>query len=175
MKMLNKDDIFKLPDELLLMFYKNGNFEPPTHKWNGRKPCLAILFDDCLGSGIFTKGIRKLNSLTIYHRHLGQLKEGGSLGCSLFFLVQSYKAQAGGISKCIRGNTTALAIGRTKSEKELDDIAEECGAEVDKDTFLKVHKEATKDTKYDFLFIDFHKKDNHPSPFRKNLDTFIIP
>jgi hypothetical protein len=175
MKMLNKDDVFQLPDELLLMFYKNGNFEPPTHKWGGRKPCCAILFDDCLGSGVFTKGIRKLNQLTIYHRHLGQLKEGGALGCSLFFLVQSYKAQAGGISKTIRGNTTSLAIGRTKSDKELDEISEECGAEIDKDTFLKVHSEATKDSKFDFLFIDFHRKDNHPSAFRKNLDTFIIP
>jgi len=175
MKMLNKDDVFQLPDELLLMFYKNGNFEPPTHKWGGRKPCCAILFDDCLGSGVFTKGIRKLNQLTIYHRHLGQLKEGGALSCSLFFLVQSYKAQAGGISKTIRGNTTSLAIGRTKSDKELDEISEECGAEIDKDTFLKVHSEATKDSKFDFLFIDFHRKDNHPSAFRKNLDTFIIP
>ena len=77
-------------------------------------------------------------------------------------------------SKCIRGNTTALAIGRTKSEKELDEIAEECGAEVSKEQFLKVHNEATKDSKYDFLFIDFHKKDNHPSMFRKNLNEFII-
>jgi hypothetical protein len=175
MKMLSRDDMFSIPDELLLMFYRQGDFKPPTHKYNGRKPCMAILFDDCLGSGIFTKGIRKLNALTIYHRHLGQLQEGGALGCSLYFLVQSYKAQAGGISKCIRGNTTALAIGRTKSDKELDDIAEECGAEVSKETFLKVHQEATKDSKFDFLFIDFHKKDNHPSCFRKNLDIFIIP
>jgi hypothetical protein len=174
MKKLN-DEQFSIPDDLLMTFYKNGNFEPPSHRWNGRKPCIAILFDDCLGSGIFTKGIRKLNSLTIYHRHLGQLSEGGSIGASLFFLVQSYKAQSGGISKCIRGNTTSLAIGRTKSDKELEDIAEECGGEVSKECFMKVHTQATKDSKFDFLFIDFHKKDSHPSLFRKNLDTFIIP
>jgi hypothetical protein len=103
------------------------------------------------------------------------LTEGGSIGASLYFLVQSYKAQSGGISRCIRGNTTSIAIGRTKSDKELLDIAEECGGEVSKDCFLKVHNQATKDTKFDFLFIDFHKKDNHPSLFRKNLDTFLIP
>ena len=174
MKKLN-DDQFSIPDDLLMAFYKNGNFEPPSHRWGGRKPCIAILFDDCLGSGIFTKGIRKLNSLTIYHRHLGQLEKGGSIGASLYFLVQSYKAQSGGISKCIRGNTTSLAIGRTKSDKELEDIAEECGGEVSRETFLKVHNQATRDTKFDFLFVDFHVKENHPSCFRKNLDTFIVP
>ena len=165
----------RISDELLMEFYKNGNFEPPVHKWNGRMPCMAVLFDDCMGSQLFTKGIRKLNALVIYHRHLGQMKKGGALGCSLYFLCQSYKAQSGGISKCIRGNTTSLAIGRTKSEKELEDISEECGAEVPKDIFFKIHTQATKDSKFDFLLIDFHKKDHHPSMFRKNLDTFIIP
>ena len=174
LKLLN-DDHFRIPDDMLISFYKNGEFMPPTHKWGGRMPCMAILFDDCMGSLLFTKGIRKLNKLVIYHRHIGQLQKGGALGCSLYFLCQSYKAQSGGISKCIRGNTTSLAIGRTKSEKELEDIAEECGAEVSRDNFLKIHTEATKETKWDFLFIDFHKKDNHPSMFRKNLDTFIIP
>ena len=176
MKRLADDNIFSIPDELLMMFYRNGGFEPPQHKWGGRRPCIAVIFDDCLGSQLFTKGIRKLNQLVIYHRHLGQLKEGGSLGCSLYFLVQSWKAQSGGISKCIRGNTTCLAIGRTKSQKELDDISEECGAEISKEQFMKVHQQATKDSKFDFLTIDFFKKEGvHPSMFRKNLDTFIIP
>lgn len=174
MKALN-DGSWNVGDDMLLEFYKNGTFEPPTHKWDGRRPVCAILFDDCMGSQLFTKGIRKLNQLVIYHRHLAQFKEGGALGCSLFFLVQSYKAQSGGISRCIRGNCTSLAIGRTKSQKELDDISEECGAEVSKETFMKVHTQATKDSKFDFLVIDFHRKDTHPSPFRKNLDTFIIP
>ena len=124
-------------DELLMSFYRDGQFQPPVYRYK-KKPCMAILFDDCLGSQIFTSGIRKLNALTIYHRHLGSFKKGGALGCSLFFLVQSYKAQSGGISKCIRGNTTSLAVGRTKSERELEEIAEECGAEVPKSTFLKM-------------------------------------
>ncbi len=174
MTKLNSEQ-FNISDDLLMNFYRNGHFEPPVHKYNGNKPCIAILFDDCLGSGIFTKGIRKLNALTIYHRHLGQLQKGGSIGASLYFLVQSYKAQSGGISKCIRGNTTAIAVGRTKSDKELEDIAGECGGEVSKEDFMKVHNQATKDSKYDMLLIDFNKKENHPSMFRKNLDTFIIP
>jgi hypothetical protein len=174
MKLLNKDDPFAMPDDLLMMFYKNGSFEPPTHRWGGRKPCIAVMFDDCLGSQIFTKGIRKLNSLTIYHRHLGQLNTGGAIGCSLYFLLQSFKCSSGGISKCIRGNTTSLAVGRTKSDKELEEIAEECGGEVSKEDFMKIHHQATKDSKFDFLFLDFNKKSQHPSMFRKNLDTFIV-
>jgi len=175
MKLLSKDDMFRIPDDLLMLFYENGSFEPPTHRWGGKKPCIAVLFDDCLGSQIFTKGIRKLNALTIYHRHTGQLKGGGAIGCSLYFLLQSFKCSSGGISKCIRGNTTSLAIGRTKSDKELDEIAEECGGEVAKEDFLKIHNQATKNSKFDFLFCDFNKKENHPSMFRKNLDTFIVP
>jgi hypothetical protein len=164
-----------IDDDLLLMFYNQGVFTPPTH-WNGGKPPkIAVLFDDMIGSGIFTKGIRQLNAWVVKHRHQSPFPEGGALGCSLFFLVQSYKAQNGGISKCIRNNTTLLCVGRTKSEKELQDIAEECGAEVDIGTFMNLHKEATQDSKFDYLIIDFHKKDNHPSMFRKNLDTFLLP
>tara|TARA_R100000935_G_scaffold15780_1_gene31576 strand:- start:1665 stop:2552 length:888 start_codon:yes stop_codon:yes gene_type:complete len=174
MRKLN-DEQNNISDDLLMSFYINGNFEPPTHRYNGKKPCIAILFDDCLGSGIFTKGIRKLNALTIYHRHLGQLTEGGSVGASLYFLIQSYKCASGGISKCIRSNCTSLAVGRTKSDKELLDIAEECGGEISKDEFMAVHQQATKDSKFDMLLIDFHKKENHPSMFRKNLDVFIVP
>jgi hypothetical protein len=62
MRKLN-DEQFNISDDLLMSFYKNGNFEPPTHRYNGKKPCIAILFDDCLGSGIFTKGIRKVKCL----------------------------------------------------------------------------------------------------------------
>tara|TARA_Y100001933_G_C18914363_1_gene528150 strand:+ start:426 stop:1070 length:645 start_codon:yes stop_codon:yes gene_type:complete len=74
MKKLNSDNpIFRIPDEVLLMFYQNGTFQKPRHKWGGRRPHMAVLFDDVMGSLLFTKGIRKLNKMTIFHRHLGQL------------------------------------------------------------------------------------------------------
>ena len=74
MKKLNSDNpIFRIPDEVLLMFYQNGTFQKPLHKWGGRRPHMAVLFDDVMGSLLFTKGIRKLNKMTIFHRHLGQL------------------------------------------------------------------------------------------------------
>ena len=167
----------RLSDDTLMSMYSPGTmgFTAPTHRYNGKQPMMCILFDDCVGSLLFTKGIRKLNQLVNYHRHLGQFQEGGALGCSLFFLVQSYKCQAGGISKCIRGNVTSLAVGKTKSGKELLDIAEECSNEVSQEQFLALHKHATGESKYDFLFIDFHPKDEHPSGFRQNLSPFLIP
>jgi len=175
-KQLNSDNpIFRIPDEVLLMFYQNGEFQKPQHKWGGRRPHLAILMDDVIGFLNFTKGIRKLNKLTIFHRHLGQLKEGGALGCSLYFLVQSYKAQAGGISKCIRNQSTTIVLFKTKNDKELQEVQEECSGEIDRDMFHRMYEQAT-EGEHNALVIDLHhKKGIHPSGFRKNLDTFLIP
>lgn len=168
----NANQLFQVSDNDLLSFFHGGDFMPPKHK---EKDCIAIFFDDCLGSALFSKGSRKLNSMVILHRYLGQLKEGGALGASLYFLVQSYKcSNSGGITKSIRNNATTLILFHTKSQKGLDEIAEECSAEVDTDTFMKLVKEAHKEP-HDFLLIDLHKKDNHPSGFRRNLDTFLIP
>ena len=118
--------VYRIPDEVLLMFYQNGQFQKPQHKRGGRRPHMAVLFDDVMGSLLFTKGIRKLNKLTIFDRHLGQLKKGGALGCSLYCLVQSYTSQAGGISKWIRDQATTIVLFKTKNDKELQEIQEEC-------------------------------------------------
>jgi len=174
-KLESNNPIFHIPDETLLMFFQNGTFQKPRHKWNGRKPHMAVLFDDVMGSLLFTKGIRKLNKMTIFHRHLGQLEKGGALGCSLYFLVQSYKAQAGGISKCIRNQATTIVLFKTKNDKELQEIQEECSGEIDKETFYQMYEQAT-EGEHNALVIDLHyKKGIHPSGFRKNLDTFLIP
>ena len=162
-------------DGELLSFFKGGEFRKPTHKYGGQKPCLALVCDDILGSNLLTKGSRKLNHMVILHRHLGELKKaGGALGCSLYFLVQSYKTQSGSLTKSIRNNATMMMLFHTKSKKELDEISEEVGAEVSRSVFMKLIKAAHKD-KHDFLMIDLHKKDNHPSCFRRNLDVFLIP
>lgn len=170
----NENVLTKIPDDLLFDFYRDGTFEKPTHRYNGKKPCMAVLFDDCMNSGIFTKGIKKLNQMVIYMRHLGQLKEGGALGCSFFFAIQCYKSTHGGISKTIRNQMTHMMLMKTKNEKELDEIAEEVAGEVDKKTFMNVYNYAIQEP-FDFLFIDLHKKDTHPSMFRRNLNEFIIP
>ena len=174
-KLESNNPIFHIPDETLLMFFQNGTFQKPRHKWNGRKPHMAVLFDDVMGSLLFTKGIRKLNKMTIFHRHLGQLEKGGALGCSLYFLIQSYKSTAGGISKCIRNQATTIVVFKTKNDKELQEIQEECSGEIDKETFYQMYEQAT-EGEHNALVIDLHyKKGIHPSGFRKNLDTFLIP
>jgi hypothetical protein len=145
----------------------------PTHKWNGRKPRIAVVFDDMLGSGIYSRP-RKLNGLSTYSRHVGSLKEGGAIGVSLFFMIQSYKAQTGGLNRVIRNQCTSLIIFKTKDKKEMEDIAESCCGEIDDTTFYKVYDTAIREP-YDFLFIDFHKKKEHPSSFRRKFDEFIIP
>ena len=169
----SQSPLFWLSDDDLADFYKDGDFQAPEHKWGGRRPCMCLILDDVMGSMLYSKP-RKLNQFTIYHRHLGQLKDGGALGCSLFFLVQSYKAVAGGISRTIRGNVTSMILFGNKNQKMLDEVAEELAGEIAPEVFFKVFKQAIQD-KHDFLFVDLHRKPNHPSAFRRNLDTFLIP
>ena len=164
-----------IPDENLLEFFINNEFEKPTHKYNGRKPRIAALFDDCMGSMIYSKP-RKLNALSTYSRHVGQLKSGGSIGVSLYFLCQTFKAQSGGLNKVIRNQCTSMIIFKTKDESELDDIADSCSGEIDKSQFLKVYNEAIGDGEnHPFLFVDLHRKKSHSSNFRRRLNEFIIP
>ncbi len=163
-----------LRDDDLMMFFGNGDFMKPEHRWNGEKPRIAVLFDDCLGSQLYSKP-RKLNALSTYSRHVGQLSEGGSVGVSLFFLIQSFKCQVGGLNKCIRNQCTNLILFKTKDANELKDLAESVAGEVDEDTFKKVYDLAIGDgSGHPFLFIDLHKKDTHPSMFRKCFDEFIV-
>lgn len=161
-------------DELLLQFFSDeGYFIKPTHRWNGRKVRIAVIFDDMLGSGIYSKP-RKLNGLSTYSRHVGQLKKGGAIGCSLFFMIQSFKCQTGGLNKVIRNQCTSMCLFKTKDKQELKDIAESVSGEISEETFYKVYDTAIREP-YDFLFIDLHKKKEHPSGFRRRFDEFIIP
>ena len=58
---------------------------------------------------------------------------------------------------------------------ELDDVADSCGGEISKEQFIKVYEYAIGDGKnHEFLFIDLHKKPEHPSQFRRYLNQFIM-
>ena len=163
-------------DDLLLQFFNDEDnmFLKPTHRWNGRRPRVACLIDDCLGSMLYSKP-RKLNSLATYSRHVGQLKEGGAIGISLYFLGQSYKAQVGGLSRVIRNQATTLVVFKTKDEVELEGIYESVAGEIDQETFYKVYDEAIGEGhNYEFLFVDFHPKEGQ-SMFRQRLDKYIYP
>jgi hypothetical protein len=168
-----------LDDNMLLKFFNTNtyglnDFVKPKHRWNGKKPRIAVIFDDMLGSLMYSRP-RKINALSTYSRHLGQLEEGGSIGVSLFFLIQSFKCQTGGLNRVIRNQCTQLIVFKTKDNKELDDIADSCGGEICKEKFIEVYDYAIETGgSHAFLFIDLHKKENHPSMFRVNFDKFII-
>jgi hypothetical protein len=163
-------------DDLLLQFFndEDNQFLKPSHKWNGRKPRIAVLIDDAMGSLLYSKP-RKLNAFATYSRHLGQLAKGGSIGVSLFFLIQSFKAQTGGLNKVIRNQATSLILFKTKDKGELEDVAESVAGEIDDETFYKVYEAAIGEgDNYEFLFIDFHPKKNQ-SMFRKKFEEYIYP
>jgi len=161
-------------DDDLLRFFENDSFIKPTHRFNGEKPKIAVFFDDCLGSMIYSKP-RKLNGLSTYSRHLGQLQEGGAIGCSLFFAIQSYKAKVGGLTPTIKNQATNMLLFKTKDQKELNDVAESVGGEIDSETFQKVYDFAIGDGEgHPFLFIDLHKKKGQVSMFRRRFAEYIL-
>jgi|AntAceMinimDraft_11_1070367.scaffolds.fasta_scaffold23586_2 hypothetical protein len=157
-------------DPFLLMEFGN-DFEKPTHKYGGKKPCITIFFDDCQGSALFSPS-SKLSKLVISHRHQGALKDG-ALGCTLLFATQSYASNSFGLSKTVRTNLTQMMIFKNKSIKELKMIAEECAGEVNEEEFFKLYDRAILEP-HDFLMIDFARKKCHPSMFRRNFDQWLI-
>ena len=162
-------------DSLLMYFADNGHFLKPEHRFNGEKPRIAVFFDDALGSNLYSRP-RKLNGLSTYSRHLGQLNEGGSIGVSLFFMIQSFKCQTGGLNKVIRNQCTSMLLFKTKDKQELKDVADSVSGEISEELFNNVYEKAIGDGEnYPFLFIDLHPKKEHPSGFRKRFDEFIIP
>lgn len=174
MKAINTDHM-PINEEDMIAFFNDRDFMKPTHRYNGEKPRVAVVFDDCLGSGLYSRP-RKLNALSTYSRHIGQLAEGGSIGISLFFLIQSFKAQTGGLNKVIRNQCTSLMLFKTKDKNELIDVADSVAGEIDQNTFMDVYNEAIQDgNNHQFLSIDLHRKKNHPSMFRRRFSEFLIP
>ena len=176
MKSIQGDNpLFQLSQDDMLRFFNGLDFEPPKHRWGGRRPVLAIWFDDVQSSELMSgRGARKVSNLCIKHRHIGQLKQGGALGVSCLFNMQNYKTAQNGIPKALRSNLTFLMLGKTKSKRELLEIAEEFGSEIGEEQFLELYHRAT-DEPHSFLTIDLFPKKEHVSQFRKNLNTFLIP
>lgn len=172
LKMLH-ENYENIPDDMLLMFYDNGRFIPPQHKYNGRNPFIALIVDDCQSSKLFTN--KRIQNLTIKHRHIGAFpNDRPSIGISMFFLVQNIKSKSGGLDRAIRNNSTNMLLFKNKDLKELDFIAGEMAGEVDKEVFLKAYNYAMEDGEHPFLFIDLHKKDTHPSMFRSRFNKFLV-
>jgi hypothetical protein len=178
-KLLN--DPFKpIPDDMLVSFYNNGSFEAPEWKYgldrdgNPNRPFCMLLVDDAQGSKIFSS--KKIDGVSIRHRHIGDTEDDSpSIGLSLMFLVQNYKSRGGGgISRTLRNNATLLMVFKSKDKAELEQIKNEVAGEVNETQFQEVYEKATAEP-HGFLMVDLHKKPSHPSMFRANLNTFLVP
>ena len=172
-KIRSTTPLFSISEEHLLQFHEG----PPKYRGKANAShaaCILVWYDDVVGAGcMMGRGARRLANFALMHRHTGQLKAGGALGCSLLFNIQSYKTH-GGLPKAVRNNLTLLLLGKVTSAKDLQAIYEEMAGEVLEETFYRIYDQATKE-KFGFLFLDMHPKDSHPSPYRRGLDTFLIP
>ena len=170
-KIRSTNSLFSIPEDELLAFGEGK----PKHKWNGRVPCLMVWYDDVVGSNcMMGRGARKLANFALMHRHTGAFKEGGAVGISMIFNVQSYKTY-GSIPRAVRNNLTCVLLGRVTSEKDLRSIYEEMAGEISEDVFYRLYEQAVGYGPHQFFFLDMHPKPNHPSAYRRGLDTFLLP
>ena len=164
-------DINDIEDDLFI----NETLEKPTYKYMRNKkpykPIIVAFFDDCQNTMAFSPK-SKISYLTIKHRHVGSTIHK-SIGINLMFACQNYTSNSGGIPRTIRGNVTILCVFKNKNLGELQLIGLECSGECDVNKFMEVFEEATKED-YGFLTIDFNRKKEHPSMFRKCWNEWLI-
>ena len=166
-------------EDYMMAYYNSATdeFEMPAPKYDrwerGEPTVMALLIDDSMCSSLMTD--RAFQAFTMRHRHIGELPWGGALGISVFICIQSYKSQGGGLPKCARNQATSITLFRTKDRSELNQIAEAFSGEIPVEKFLALYEYATAEDEHDSLFVDLHyKKGIQASPFRKNMDTYLI-
>ena len=146
----------KLNARRLLMYYNYGflekNVEKPEWKYPVEQPPrIAIVIDDAMGTDLMAKRTAGLVNLCIKHRHIAD-----GLGCSVFMLVQSYKAQ-GGVNRAIRENTTHLLLFKVNDIHQIQAIKEESDLPITDEEWEQMCNYAHSKP-FNFLFIDFARK-----------------
>lgn len=160
-------DIVNLDPALLIASYDKDVVEnPPVHRYNGKKPVLALFIDDSQSTPLFRSGA--FLNLCIRHRHVGS-SDDTRMGLSIFICVQNYTAQHGGIPKAIRDNVSTMMLYKTRSESVLKTIMEDISDQITDEEFMQVYDSACVD-KHDFLFIDWEPKKHR---FRRNFDQYL--
>jgi len=152
----------------------NMKWIEPEHKYNGKRPVMALFVDDAQSTAIFRN--RKFLNTCLKHRHLFSMPgDESSLGISIFISIQSYTSTGGGLPRAIRNNLTHLSLFRCKNIKQLKLISEEMAGEVSPDKFMEIYDFIMSDPAvHTSMFVDLHKKPNHPSQFRKNYLEFVV-
>ena len=176
-------EVIKNPQQLQENYYLfsefiglDGNWIEPEHKWGGRRPKMALFMDDAQSTAIFRN--RRFLNLVTRSRHIGSMPgDEASIGISMFICCQNYTATGGGLPKVVRGNLTHFAMFRNKNRDELNLVAKEMSGEVSPEKFLEVYDYIMSDEedKHVFMFVDLHRKPNHPSMFRKSYTSFVVP
>jgi len=168
-KYLHNLDYFvnNIPVDLMEMY--DDIVEPPTHKYNGKIPFLALWIDDCQSTPLY-RTPKFLNFIT-RHRHIGAFPTGGALGISVFQCVQNLTSASGGLPRACRNNCTSMCIFRIKDEKEQKQIYESIAGEVSREEYEEAYEYATSEP-YGFLLIDLHPKPGF-SIFRKQFNEII--
>ena len=117
-RQLKRDDpVFAIPDEVLLSFFKGGEFKKPYHKYGGRKPFVGVVYDDCLSSRAFTKDIRLLNATVILHRHVAPFQnEPGALGLDMYFFTKAGRVT---LEHCRRSFATNARLSRSSRRNRI--------------------------------------------------------
>lgn len=161
-----------LRPERLLQYYNLGFLEPdperPVWKYSVEQaPRISVVIDDCLGTDLMARRNAGLLNFAIKHRHIAD-----GLGCSLFMLVQAYKAQ-GGINRAIRENTTMLMQFKVNDENQVQAIREECDLPVSEEEFMDLCSYAHAKP-YNPLIIDFAPK-CETKRFRSGWDEYVVP
>ena len=86
------------------------------------------------------------------------------LNISLVFITESYFS----VPKVVRLNLTHYLTMKISNQKELQNIAIICSADIDYNNFMKIYRECTKEP-YSFLTIDTTLPASNPLRFRKEL------
>lgn len=109
---------------------------------------ILIIFDDMVGSDLFSKAkdSQAFTTLQARHRHFN---------ISQVVVVQAYKA----VSKTTRINLSGLILFKVHNQKELEVIYEENPCCQNYPEWEQIYKWAT-DEKHSFLFINYQKDDS---------------
>ena len=166
-----KGNLEFLNSRRLLEYYNAGflDHEKPVWKYPVEQPPrVAMVLDDLLGSDIYSRNRASgFSQLVMTHRHIAM-----GNGCSIFMLVQSYKAQ-GGVPRVVRENATALMLFRVNDQNQIKSIREECDLPVTDEEFYDMCSYCH-DIQYNFLYIDFSPKCN-TKRFRSGFGEYLIP
>ena len=86
------------------------------------------------------------------------------INISLVFITQSYFS----VTKNVRLNSKHYFIMKVNNKRELQNIAINHSADIDKKDFIKIYRECTKEP-YNFLTINTTSSSRNPFRFRKNF------